>query len=216
MRAGRIDHGSSPPHEGAAPLPSRRAGGGETAGPRRAAPPDPAPGRDAVTDGHHCFPPPFKMAATEPALLVTCPQDGFPAVPPREGRRPRLHNGKGLGRSAPALPPLPEVGLGPRLRPPNGRAACRRVPPAAAGPERPSGPAPRRGRGRGSAGPAPRRRASARGAVPALNAADPAAIQPGELCRKALPPAGLSREGLWCARFTENVNHKRSSVLRSC
>lgn len=200
MRAGRIDHGSSPPHEGAAPLPfrpSRRAGGGETAGPRRAAPPDPSPGRDAV-DGHYCFPPPFKMAATEPALLVTCPQGGFPAVPPREGRRPRLHNGKGLGRSAPALPPLPEVGVGARLRPPNGRAACRRVPPAAAGLERPCGPAPRHGRGRGSAGPAPRRWASVRGAVPALNAADPAAIQPGEgfAASGACPERGCGVPGL--------------------
>lgn len=82
-----MDHGASPPREGAAPVP-RRAGGGERAGPRPAAPPDPSPGRDAAPNGHRGFPPPCKMAAAaEPALLVTCPQGGFLSVPPGDGRR---------------------------------------------------------------------------------------------------------------------------------
>lgn len=50
-----------------------RAGGCGRAGPLQ----DPSLGRAAAADGHRRFPPPSKMAVT-PALLVTCPQGGFP------------------------------------------------------------------------------------------------------------------------------------------
>lgn len=173
----------------------RCAGGGEGTGPRRAAPPDPSPGGVRwLTVTHRRFPPPFKMAAAEPAPLVTCPQGGFPAVPPGEGRRTLLHNGR----------------VSAVLRPRSGAWARSRARPAAPGCCEPGAPPPGaspRPAGRwceelplpGTLGtPLPfSRRESRAGGGP--RAWEGPGISAGKLCRKQ----GLSREGLWCARFTE-------------